>query len=280
MVGINGTASEPLLKARDIQLRFKGTVAIDGLSVDVLPGEVFGIIGPNGAGKTSFLNCISGFYHPQKGTITFCGQQVSGQPPHRIARLGIGRTFQHTELFRNSTVLENLMLGRHVSMKTNVFSAAVYFGWAQREDAEHRKAVEEVIEFLEIQKLRYRTVGSLAFGQQKLVEIGRALAMSPTLILLDEPSAGMNREEKEDVARFILRIKHELKLTQVLIEHDMRFVSDLCDRVVALDFGQKIAEGKPEEVLRHPSVISAYLGVPNEPAAVQASSSVDQKATL
>jgi len=280
MVGINGTTSEPLLKARDIELRFKGTVAIDGLSVDVLPGEVFGIIGPNGAGKTSFLNCISGFYHPQKGTITFAGQQVSGQPPHRIARLGIGRTFQHTELFRNSTVLENLMLGRHVSMKTNVFSAAVYLRWAQREDAEHRKAVEEVIEFLEIQKLRYRTVGSLAFGQQKLVEIGRALAMSPTLILLDEPSAGMNREEKEDVARFILRIKHELKLTQVLIEHDMRFVSDLCDRVVALDFGQKIAEGKPEEVLRHPSVISAYLGVPNEPAGVHAGSSTDPKTSL
>lgn len=275
MVGIKNTVPELLLVARDVQLRFKGTVAIDGLSIDVAQGEICGIIGPNGAGKTSFLNCISGFYHPQKGTIRFGVHQVSGRPPHRIAQLGIGRTFQHTELFRNATVLENLMLGRHVAMKTNVFSAAVHVGWAQREEADHRKAVEQVIEFLEIQTLRHRTVGSLAFGQQKLVEIGRALAMSPTLILLDEPSAGMNREEKEDVARFILRIKHELKLTQVLIEHDMRFVSDLCDRVVALDFGQKIAEGKPDEVLRHPSVVSAYLGVPNGPAGLEASASTE-----
>jgi branched-chain amino acid transport system ATP-binding protein len=255
-----GGAGERLLDAGDVHLSFAGVKAIDGVSFHVSNGEVFAIIGPNGAGKTSIFNCISGVYHPQEGSIDFLGRDLLGMRPDRIADLGIARTFQNIELFPQMTVLDNLMLGRHQHIAYGTVAAMVRVGKASREEARNREIVEGIIEFLEIQAFRKAFVAMLPYGIQKRIELGRALAMEPKLLLLDEPVAGMNVEETEDMARFISDIRRELGIGIVLVEHDMRMVMDLADRVLALDFGRPIAEGTPGEIQSNPDVIRAYLG--------------------
>jgi branched-chain amino acid transport system ATP-binding protein len=234
--------------------------AVTRVSLDVPRGDIISVIGPNGAGKTTVLNMISGFYHPDAGRITLDGRDISNVAPSKIAELGVARTFQNIALFRGMTVLDNLMLGRHVHMKSGVLGAFVYWGLAQREEVIHRKRVEDIIDFLKIQDLRRRPTGSLAYGLQKRVELGRALALDPKVLLLDEPMGGMNQEEKEDMARFILDVNEEWGTTIVLIEHDMGVVMDISDGVAVLDMGQKIAEGTPDEVRANRAVIKAYLG--------------------
>lgn len=248
------------LQIENLVLHFGGVCALFGVSLEVKPGEIFAIIGPNGAGKTSLLNCISGLYRPTSGKIVFEGTEITHLPPYRRAQLGIARTFQNIELFRHMTVLDNLMLGRHIHMRSGILDGGIYVGRAQQEEIEHRRAVEEIIDFLEIERIRRKVVGTLSYGLQKRLELGRALALEPKLLLLDEPMAGMNTEEKEDMARFILDINEERGVTIILIEHDMGVVMDISDQVVVLDFGQKIAEGRPEEVKENPQVIKAYLG--------------------
>jgi branched-chain amino acid transport system ATP-binding protein len=237
------------------------------VSLEAQKGEILSVIGPNGAGKTTVLNMISGFYHPDSGRITLEGQDITDLAPSRIAELGIARTFQNIALFRGMTVLDNLMLGRHVHMKTGVLSAFAYWGLAEKEEVQHRRRVEDIIDFLRIQDLRRRPTGSLAYGLQKRVELGRALALDPKILLLDEPMGGCNHEEKEDMARFILDVNEEWGVTVILIEHDMGVVMDISDRVAVLDMGQKIAEGTPDEVRANPRVIKAYLGDSKNPGA-------------
>ena len=249
-----------LLEIREVSKAFGGVQAVNRVSLDVAQGDLVSVIGPNGAGKTTLLNMISGFYHPDTGRISLEGRDVTDLAPSRIAELGIARTFQNIALFRGMTVLDNLMLGRHVHMKSGVFSAFAYWGLAQREEVKHRKRVEDIIDFLRIQDLRRRPTGSLAYGLQKRVELGRALALDPKVLLLDEPMGGCNHEEKEDMARFILDVNEEWGVTVILIEHDMGVVMDISDRVAVLDMGQKIAEGTPDEVRANPRVIKAYLG--------------------
>jgi len=233
---------------------------LNGVSFDVYPGEILAIIGPNGAGKTSLVNCISGFYRPQQGSIIFEGHEITRTPTHQIVRLGIARTFQNLALYTGLSALDNLMAARHIHMRYGLFQSLLYWGPAHRAELEHRHTVEEIIDFLEIEPIRKTMVGMLPHGLRKRVELGRALALEPRLLLLDEPMTGMNVEEKEDMARFILDI-HELRGTPiVLIEHDMGLVMDIAHRVVALDFGQKIAEGAPQEIAHNPEVIRAYLG--------------------
>ncbi|MCC6435214.1 MAG: ABC transporter ATP-binding protein [Acidimicrobiales bacterium] len=244
----------------NVALSFGGIKALDQVSLEVHRGQVVGIIGPNGAGKTSLLNCINGVYRPTGGSITFEGRDVIGMKPYQVAQAGISRTFQNIELVDEATAVENIMIGRHRHMKQNILSAALFWGRGRNEEMRQREVVEEIIDFLDIATLRHRHAGSLAAGHRKVVEIGRALASEPKLLLLDEPSSGMTREEKEDVARFILRMKREMSMTQVLIEHDVRFVSDLCDVVYVLDFGRCIASGTPEEVMANEAVIEAYIG--------------------
>lgn len=246
-----------------VDLWFGGTHALSNVSFTTEPGRVFGIMGPNGAGKSSILNVLNGFYRPSAGSVRFAGHDLVGMPPHRIARLGIGRTFQTVELSLDRTVLDNLLLGRHIHNRVTVLQAALTLG--RRHEARQREHVERILEFLEMEHLRKRLVGSLSYGQQKLVEIGRALALDPKVLLLDEPTAGMNREEKEDVARFIYRARDELAITQVLIEHDVRFMADLSDQLLVLDFGTQIAMGAPEDVLILPQVIEAYVGTTSAP---------------
>jgi branched-chain amino acid transport system ATP-binding protein len=259
-----------LVEIRDVSKAFGGVQAVTRVSLDVTKGEIVSVIGPNGAGKTTVLNMISGFYHPDTGRIALEGRDVNDLAPSRIAELGVARTFQNIALFRGMTVLDNLMLGRHVHMKSGVLSAFLYWGLAQKEEVRHRRRVEDIIDFLKIQDLRGRPTGSLAYGLQKRVELGRALALDPKVLLLDEPMGGMNQEEKEDMARFILDVNEEWGTTIILIEHDMGVVMDISDRVAVLDMGQKIAEGTPQEVRANAAVIKAYLGDPKGSSAKEA----------
>ncbi|MHA7776371.1 ABC transporter ATP-binding protein [Roseibium sp. M-1] len=252
---------EVLLKVDNVSLSFGGVKAITDISFDIQKGEIRAIIGPNGAGKTSMLNVINGFYHPQEGTITWQGKVRRKMKPYEAASQGIARTFQNVALFKGMTTLDNIMSGRSLKMHRNFFWQLMWRGPAEREEIEHRRKVEDIIDFLEIQAIRKTPVGRLPYGLQKRVELGRALAMEPELLLLDEPMAGMNLEEKEDMSRFIIDVNQEFGTTIALIEHDMGVVMDLSDRVVVLDYGKKIADGPPEEVQASQAVIDAYLGV-------------------
>ncbi|HSG79626.1 MAG TPA: ABC transporter ATP-binding protein [Acidimicrobiia bacterium] len=250
----------PIIEIEDIHLSFAGVKAVDGVSFVVHSNEIFAMIGPNGSGKTSIFNCISGVYHPEEGHITYLGEPLLGLRPNVIADRGIARTFQNIELFPQMTVLDNLMLGRHQHVRYGTVAAMLRFGRASAEEARNREIVEGIVEFLEIEHLRKSFVAMLPYGIQKRIELGRALAMEPKLLLLDEPVAGMNLEETEDMARFITDIRRELGIGVVLVEHDMRMVMDLADRVLAIDFGRPIAMGRPAEIQDHPDVIRAYLG--------------------
>jgi len=252
-----------LFSVDQMTIRFGGLTAVDRVSFSVEPGSIFSIIGPNGAGKTTIFNCISGLYKPDSGSIIFKGEDIVGQKPHRIARKGIARTFQNIELFSRMTTMENLMLGRHIHMKTNVWTGATFFrrgSRAAQEEIKHRGRVEKIIDLLDLQSARNQFVGGLPYGTQKLIELGRALALEPEFLLLDEPSAGMNSEEKQDLVFWIKDIQYELGLTILLIEHDMKMVMDISDLILAINFGKPITEGKPEEVQKHPEVLKAYLG--------------------
>jgi len=242
-----------------LALKFGGLTVLDDVSFSVEQGELFALIGPNGAGKTSVLNCISGIYRGQ-GAIRFGGRDILGLPPNRIAGLGIARTFQHGELFPQMSVVENLLTGRHVRFRTKPWSEMLFLPGVRREEIEQREAIERIIEIVELERYRHAAVGGLPFGLQKIVGFARALALDPALLLLDEPSAGLNREEREDLARFILRIKHQLGIAMIWIEHDMQMVADLADRIHVLDYGRTIAEGSPDAVLSHPDVVRAYIG--------------------
>jgi branched-chain amino acid transport system ATP-binding protein len=244
----------------DVSLSIGRLAILSSISFDVPKGDLLALIGPNGAGKTSALNCISGIYRPSRGQIIFNQHDVARAKSHEVAELGIARSFQHGELFSHLTVLDNLLAGRHTKMSQGVVSNGFFWGKTIKEEIRHREAVENIIEFLELEKYRKSVAGSLPYGLQKIVGMGRALAMEPAILLLDEPSAGMTRQEKEDLARFMLRIKFELGMTTIWVEHDMQLVGDLADRIVVLNFGTKIAEGDPDEVLKDPEVVKAYLG--------------------
>jgi branched-chain amino acid transport system ATP-binding protein len=247
------------LAIENLSLRFGGLTVLDNVSFTVEPGELMALIGPNGAGKTSALNCISGIYRGS-GAIRLRGTDIAGLAPHDIARLGVARTFQHGELFPQMSVLENLLTGRHARIGTNPLAEMLFLPSVRRAEVAHRGAIERIIDLVELERFRHTPVGALPFGVQKLVGFARALALEPTVMLLDEPSAGLNREEREDLARFILRIKQELKMTIVWIEHDMQMIADLADRIHVLDYGRTIADGKPDAVLSDPNVLVAYLG--------------------
>ncbi len=255
---------EVILSAREITLSFGAVQALIDVSVDVREHEILAIIGPNGAGKTSLLNCINGVYHPQQGAILFEGVPRLNADPAKIARQGIARTFQNVALFKGMSTLDNIMTGRNLKMKKNFLWQALYFGPALKEELEHRAKVEEIIDFLEIEAIRKTPVGKLPYGLQKRVELGRALAAEPDLLLLDEPMAGMNHEEKEDMCRYVLDVNDEFGTTIVLIEHDMSVVMDISKRVVVLDYGRKIADDSPDEVRANQDVIDAYLGVSHD----------------
>ena len=246
-----------------LSISFGGLVAVDRVSLNVKKGSIFSIIGPNGAGKTTIFNCISGLYKPNSGSIIFKGENIVGLKPHAVAKRGIARTFQNIELFSNMTTMENLMLGRHIHMKTGLWSGATFFrrgSKASQDEIRHRARVERIIDLLDLQAARNQFVGGLPYGTQKLIELGRALALEPELLLLDEPSAGMNSEEKQDLVFWIKDIQDELGVTILLIEHDMKLIMDISDRILAINFGKPITEGIPEEVQSHPEVLKAYLG--------------------
>jgi branched-chain amino acid transport system ATP-binding protein len=251
----------PLLQVEHITLRFGGVTALTDVSFDVAPGELFAIIGPNGAGKTSIFNCLNGIYRPQDGSISLGGTVLSGRSPVEIAKLGVARTFQNLGLFSNLTVLENILLGRHHLMSTSLLTGALWWGSARREELRERRACEDIIELLELEPYRFQHVALLPYGVRKRVEVARALAMQPQLLLLDEPAAGMNLEETEDMARYIREINEELGVAMLLVEHDMHFVMDLAHRVMAMDFGRVLTIGTPAEVRSNEQVIDAYLGV-------------------
>ncbi len=255
---------EVILAVDNISLSFGVMKVLDNISFDIRRGEIRSIIGPNGAGKSSMLNVINGFYHPQEGSITFKGETRKRMAPHRAASHGIARTFQNIALFKGMSTLDNIMTGRNLKMKTNLFWQALHIGPARAEEIENREAAEKVIDFLDIQAIRKKPVGKLPYGLQKRVELGRALAAEPDLLLLDEPMAGMNSEEKEDMCRFIIDVNSQFGTTIALIEHDMGVVMDLSDRVLVLDYGKQLADGEPDEVRANQAVIDAYLGVPHE----------------
>jgi branched-chain amino acid transport system ATP-binding protein len=248
------------LAISDVSLSFGGLMALSGVNLEIQPGLITSIIGPNGAGKTSLLNCVSGFYHPSSGDIYFGKHKLNKASPHQVSNMGIARAFQNIELFRGMTVLDNLMLARHQNLRYNVLQAMIYFGKASRQESENRRYVEEVIDFMELEPYRKHTVGSLSYGIQKRVEVARALTLAPRLLLLDEPMAGMNIEEKEDMVRFIIDIQKERDATVVLVEHDLGVVMDISDRIYVLDFGEVIGAGTPNEVVKIPKVIEAYIG--------------------
>ncbi|MGI9311074.1 MAG: ABC transporter ATP-binding protein [bacterium] len=260
----NEAANDALLSVRNISLSFGGVTALADISCDIRKGEIRAIIGPNGAGKSSMLNVISGFYHPQQGEVWFQGEKRGALKPFQIARQGIARTFQNIALFKGMSTLDNIMTGRITRMRTNLLQQALWIGAAEREEIEHREKVERIIDFLEIQSIRKTPVGRLPYGLQKRVELGRALAAESKLLLLDEPMAGMNLEEKEDMCRFILDVHDQFDATIALIEHDMGVVMDLADRVMVLDYGRKIGDGVPDQVRNDQTVIDAYLGVVHE----------------
>jgi branched-chain amino acid transport system ATP-binding protein len=248
------------LEIRDLSLRFGGLTALNGVSLDADDGELVAIVGPNGAGKTALLNCINGVYRPATGRIVLNGRNITHVPVDKIALARVGRAFQHAELFPHMTVSENLLIGRHLLMRTGLFSGALYFGRARREEAEQRKHIERIIDFFELYRYRDAPAASLPYGVQKLVGVARALSLEPKLLLLDEPSTGLMREEKESFARFLLRTRHELKLSMLWVEHDMQMVADLSDRIVVLNQGEVIANGLPDQVRSMAEVIKAYLG--------------------
>jgi branched-chain amino acid transport system ATP-binding protein len=254
------SAGDIKLKVESVSLAFGGIQALVDVSFEVRDAEILAIIGPNGAGKTCLLNCISGFYKPQKGEIYYENRKITGLAPYKIASSGIARTFQNIQLYSGMTTVDNLMAARHIQIKPFLFSSAIYFGPAHRREIQHRRAVEDIIDFLELESIRKKVVGMLPYGQRKKVDLGRALALESEMLLLDEPMAGMNYEEKEDMARYILDIFDLRKIPIVLVEHDMGVVMDISDRIAVLDFGRKIAEGTPEEIKVNPAVISAYLG--------------------
>jgi len=267
------TDKQVKLQIENLSLSFGGVRALVDVGLDIRDKEILAIIGPNGAGKTCVLNCINGFYKPQAGEIYYDGQRITRMRPDKVAKLGIGRTFQNIELFTGLSTQDNIMAARHILMKQNFASGALYFGWAHREEINHRKTVEDIIDFLEIEPVRKKTVGILPYGMRKRIELGRALALAPKVLLLDEPMAGMNLEEKEDIARFIIDVFEGQGATYpdtpvlrdgitciILVEHDMGVVMDIADRIIVLDFGRKIAEGTPDEIKSNPKVIKAYLG--------------------
>jgi len=273
-------SSENQVKIRieNLSLAFGGVKSLVDVSLDIRDREILAIIGPNGAGKTCLLNCINGFYKPQKGEIYYEGRRITRIRPDKAAKLGLARTFQNIELYTGLNTLDNIMAARHLLMKQNIFTSALYFGWAHSEEIKHRKTVEDIVDFLEIEPIRKKVVGALPYGMRKRVELGRALALEPEVLLLDEPMAGMNLEEKEDIARFIIDIFEGQGETYpetpvlrdgvsciVLVEHDMGVVMDIADRIVVLDFGRKIAEGTPDEIRINPEVIAAYLGKEGQP---------------
>ena len=260
MISAAQPSGNTVLECRNIELAFGGLRALKDLSLDIAEGEIFGLVGPNGSGKTSMVNVITGFYRPRAGNVVLFGQDVTRLKPHRIAARGVARTFQNLALFRGMTVLDNILLGRHVHMRAAALPSLFYWVWAVRQEVAHRRAVEELIDFMQLQDIRDEPVEVIPLGMQKRVELARALAAEPRLLILDEPMAGMNQEEKEYIARFVLDAREERATTVLLIEHHMDVVTSICDRVMVLSYGENIAHGKPRETIADPRVVSAYLG--------------------